>query len=191
MDSNEFLKQEYLTLREEIRETKDRIFKTMGFGLTVVPGSHLLAEVYKLDIIILSLPILVIVVAIVYLSENHAMMRCGTYIRKFIEPNVAEVEGWEQWLEKGDYWDQDRRSVDIYLSYAFYLLFFVYFSDSIFVATRFTFDKYGVLLSAILSAIYLSIGLWFMIYMINTIRTTTTTKGDFVEGAAGRPSQRG
>jgi hypothetical protein len=68
MDKQEFLKQQYLTLRDEIKETKDRIFKTMGFGLVVVPGSHFLAEAYKVDTVTLSLPILVVVVALIYLA---------------------------------------------------------------------------------------------------------------------------
>ena len=93
MDPNEFLKQQYVTLREEIRETKNRIFQTMGFGLVVIPGSHFLAQSYKIDTVTLSLPVLVLVVALVYLSENNALMRCGRYMSPFglMAPGVFAV----------------------------------------------------------------------------------------------------
>ena len=176
MDHQEFLKQQYLTLREEIRETKDRIFKTMGFGLVVVPGSHFLAQAYEIDTVTLSLPILVVVVALIYLAENNALMRCGRYIKLHIEPETTDIVGWEQWLEKKSSWDA--RSVDKYLSYAFYLLFFVYFAGSVFVAGRFTLTTYGALAAGLLLGTYVAIGVWFVIYLIRSIRVSTTTDAD-------------
>lgn len=177
MERHEFLKQQYATLREEIRETKNRIFQTMGFGLVVVPGSHFLAQSYKIDTVTLSLPILVVVVALVYLSENNALMRCGRYIRLVIEPTVENVVGWEGWLEKKASWDA--RSVDKYLAYAFYLLFFVYFVGSVFLATRFVYSEYGTLLAGALLGGYVAIGVWFVIYLMRSIRVSTTTDTDF------------
>jgi hypothetical protein len=176
MDRNEFLKQQYITLREEVRETKDRIFKTMGFGLLVVPGSNFLAEAYQLDTIILSLPVLVVVVALLYLSEENALMRCGRYIKHYIEPNILDVVGWEQWLEKESNWDA--RSVDKHVSYAFYLLFLVYFVGCVFIAGRFAITAYGVIQGAILLGAYIAVGLWFVIYLIYSLRTSTVVNGD-------------
>ncbi len=180
MDRQEFLKQQYITLREEIRETKDRIFKTMGFGLIVVPGSNFLAHAYQLDTITLSLPILVIVVALLYLSEENALMRCGRYIRYHIEPTVVDTVGWEQWLEKSS--NEDARSVDKHVSYAFYLLFFVYFVGSVFVAGRFAINAYGVVQGAILLGAYIAVGLWFVIYLISSLRLSTVVDGDLAKG---------
>jgi hypothetical protein len=179
MDRNEFLKQQYITLREEIRETKDRIFKTMGFGLIVVPGSNFLAEAYRLDTIILSLPILVVVVALLYLSEENALMRCGRYIKHYIEPSVRDVVGWEQWLEKDSNWNA--RNVDRHLAYAFYLLFFVYFVGCVFVAGRFAITSYGVIQGAILLGAYIAVGIWFLIYLVYSLRTSTIVNGDPVK----------
>src|SRR3990170_5614549 len=168
MDRGQFLNQQYLTLREEIRETKDRIFKTMAFGLVVVPGSHFLAEAYKIDTVTLTLPILVIVVALIYLAENNALMRCGRYIKRHIEPEIRDIVGWEQWLETKSSWDA--RSVDKYLSYAFYLLFFVYFVGSVFMAVRFTFTAYGVLAAGLVSGGYFGVGGGVFFFFLRSIR---------------------
>src|SRR5712691_8930930 len=149
MDRQEFLKQQFITLREEVRETKDRIFKTMGFGLVVVPGSNFLAQAYQIDTITLSLPVLVVVVALLYLSEENALMRCGRYIKHHIEPDIPDAVGWEQWLEMSSTWDA--RSVDKHVSYAFYLLFLVYFVGSAFIAGRFAMSAFGMIQGAIVS----------------------------------------
>ena len=179
MDLNEFMKQQYVTLREEIRETKNRIFQTMGFGLVVIPGSHFLAQSYKIDTVTLSLPVLVLVVALVYLSENNALMRCGRYIRLVIEPQMKGVVGWEAWLEKKASWDARRG--DKYLAYAFYLLFFVYFTGSVFVVTRFILANYGVLSASLLLGGYVAIGVWFVIYLLRSIHVSTTTDSDVTD----------
>ena len=176
MERNEFLKQQYLTLREEIRETKTRIFQTMSFGLVIVPGSHFLAEKYNLDTVTLSLPILVVVVAFIYLSENNALMRCGRYIKFHIEPQIENVTGWEKWLETKGSWDA--RSVDKYLTYAFYLLFLVYFAGSVFMAAQFAIHSYGVIVASLLLGAYIAIGVWFVIYLFHNIRISTMTDAD-------------
>lgn len=174
MNKSEFLKEQYLTLREEIKQTKERIFKTIGFGLIVVPASQFLANAYKIDTVTLSIPVLVVVVALVYLSENNALMRCGRYIKRYIECEIEEVIGWEEWLDtKSKY---DTRAVDKYLSYAFYLLFFVYFAGSVFLAARFALGKYGTLATGVLLGAYVAIGIWFLIFLLKNIKTTTGTE---------------
>ena len=176
MQKAEFLKYQYLSLREEIKETKNRIFHTTGFGLVVVPASQFLSKAYKIDTITLTLPILVVVVALIYLAENNALMRCGRYIKHYIEPEIKDVLGWEEWLEiKGGY---DARDVDKYLSYAFYLLFIIYFAGSVFLASRFAFIKYGMIPTALLLGVYVAIGVWFIIFLFRNIRISTTTEYD-------------
>jgi hypothetical protein len=176
LDKQEFLKQQYLTLREEVKETKARIFKTLGFGLVVVPAAHFLAQSYHIDTVILSIPILVIVVALVYLSENNALMRCGRYIRLHIESQIEGVLGWETWLETPGLFET--RDVDKYLSYRFYLLFFVYFVGSVFLAARFAIQQYGQIAASLLLGLYVAIGIWFVIYLIKHILVSTSTKLD-------------
>lgn len=62
MNRGEFLNEEFKTLREEIRETKSRIFRTIVAGLTVVPAANAIAEQYDVGVLVVSLPILVLVV---------------------------------------------------------------------------------------------------------------------------------
>jgi hypothetical protein len=176
MDKAEFLKSQYLTLRKEVEESKNRVFQTMGFGLVVVPASHFLAQAYKIDTVILSLPLLVVVVALVYLSENSAIMRCGRYIKQHIEPHNADLIGWEQWLEMRS--SYDTRAVDKHMSYAFYLLFLVYFGGSVFMASKFSFAEFGMLPTAVLLGVYISVGVWFLIFLIKSTRISTTTATD-------------
>lgn len=173
MDKQEFLKQQFLTLREEIKESKARVFKTLGFGLVVVPASHFLAQTYKVDSIILSVPALVIVVALAYLAESNSIMRCGRYIKLYIEPEIDGIIGWEKWLETPDLFET--RDVDKYLSYCFYLLFFVYFIGAAFNGARFALENYGQITTGILVGVYVAIGIWFVIYLIKHIRTSTST----------------
>lgn len=175
MDRSEFLKQEYLTLRREIYATKDRIFKIMGFGLVVVPSSHLLAETLEIEMVTYSLPLLVIVVALIFLAENNALMRCGHYIKNSIEKSVQDIVGWENWLESKSAFPT--RNVDKYCSWAFYLLFFVYYVGSVFIATKVSlesFKEYGTIPTSILLGSYIAVGISFGIYLFNNIRASTT-----------------
>ncbi len=174
MDKSQFLLEQYKTLREEIKESKGRIFKLVGFGMFALPAANFFAQVYTLDIITLSLPILVIVIAFLYLSENHAIMRCGRYIRLHIEPKIEDTIGWETWLEENG--DLRRRTVDKYVSYCFYLLIFMYYGGSVFVASRFIFEKYGLLYLSILLGFYIGIGVWFLIFFVKSIQISTSTQ---------------
>lgn len=172
MDPGEFLKQEYIALREETVETKERIFKTLGFGLVVVPAFEFLAKTYDQAApeIVLFVPLLVIVVALVYLSENNSLMRSGQYIKERIETTVVGVKGWEHWLEESS--NEYARGVDKYLSYAFYMLFFVYYAASVALAGSLIMN-YGEVTAGILFGAYTAIGLWFVFYLYGSIRLST------------------
>jgi hypothetical protein len=177
MDQAEFLKQQYISLREEVRETKDRIFKTLGFGLIVVPGTHALGDVFHLNTVVLALPILIVVVALIYLSENNALMRCGRYIKNHIEPQIKDVLGWESWLEDKSTSSSVKwktRNVDRNLSYAFFLLYFVYYFGAVFVAADFAAEKYGITWKYVCLIVYLLIGIWFIFYLLRNILISTT-----------------
>jgi len=175
MDTSDFLREEFVTLRDEIKESKSRMYRTMGLGVFVVPAANLLAQVYKVEILLLTIPLLVVVVALMYLSENHALMRCGRYIRLHIEPHF-DVLGWEKWLETPDSFHP--RSVDKYVSYSFYLLFFVYFAGSVFIADRHMRSEYGAVQATILLGFYVAVGVWFLIYLIQNVRVSTVTSID-------------
>lgn len=182
MDKQEFIKQQYITLREEIKETKARIFKTLSFGLVVVPAANFLANSYQVDVLIMLMPLLIIVVALIYLSENRAKMRCGRYIRLHIEGKIKDIEpGWETWLEDPCRYDvvpYDTRCVDKYLDYCFYILFFIYFSSSVFLAAKFAHIKYGLIVTSLLLGSYTAVGMCFMYFLIKHIQFCTTLRGD-------------
>jgi len=170
MDTPELIKLEYLTIREEICATKDRLFKIMGFGLLAVPGSHFLAQTYKVDTVTLSLPVLIVIVALIYLSENNALMRGGKYIREYVENNRVGFIGWETWLERDSH---KTRDVDKYLSYAFCLLFLLYFMGSAFIAVRHAYTCYGEVAGSMLLGTYVAVGIWFSIFLLNHIKNST------------------
>ena len=173
MEPQDFLKIEYESLREEIKDAKDRTFKTLVLGVMAVPATQSLAKVYEIDALALALPLLVLVFALLYLAENHTIMRCGRYIRLHIEPRVPDVTGWETWLTTPDGFE--KRSVDRHLKYSFYTLFGVYYAGSIFLAARFAYDSYGMVVCSIVLGIYLGLGIWFTFYLISKILISTTT----------------
>lgn len=131
----DFLKEEYLTLRTEIKETKGRIFKLAGLGVVAMPSAYFLAKTQDIDVLVLSLPLIICAIVLLYMSESRALMRCGKYIREKIEPNAGI--GWETWLEEVGHKEQDRRIVDKLLTIFFYFLWAVYYIASVYLAVGF------------------------------------------------------
>lgn len=175
LDDSEFLKWQYDALRKEIDATKDRIFKTTGFGLVAIPIANSIAYIYQAKPLVLLLPVLVIVVALVYLSENQALMRCGRYIRLQIEPRAKGVVGWETWLESHDPFGP--RDVDEHLTRSFLLLFLIYLIASVYLASQVVLSDFGQVAPYLLGG-YAAIGVWFIIYLIKNLRTATSTRTD-------------
>jgi hypothetical protein len=153
MERDEFLLQEYQTLREEIRETKSRIFK-LAFGMLGIPTAYIIAERYQdtsvsagLPVLSLSLPLIVMTLTLLFTAESRALMRTGRYIKNFIEPRVnwdtkpdpiangAVLRGWETWLEVRSVDEPKRRIVDQLVSYFFYGLFVLYYIGSVLLAS--------------------------------------------------------
>jgi hypothetical protein len=121
-DKKTFLEQQYLTLRKEIESSRDRHFKIAAGALVVVPAVEILATAVKdsvlgdqsigstlaipLFVLLLLLPVIVLALHAIWVSEHLAISRCGYYIREFIEPAVPDVVGWERWL--GRTWIEQR-----------------------------------------------------------------------------------
>lgn len=134
----EFKKAQYLTLREEIKETKSRIFKLVGLGPSILPATKLIAEYSGTNLIYAFAPAFVVTIAMLYLSESHALMRCGRYIRKYIEPDfMANGKGWECWLESSDEDRLDTRATDRYVSCAFYVMSVFSYAFSVYLAKKY------------------------------------------------------
>ena len=176
MDKPEFLKQQYLSIREEIKETRARIFTMASVGIMAMPAFYFLADAYKIDLLILTLPIIICIIVILYLSEMHAMMRCGRYIRTVIEPNIKDVIGWETWLETNEIGDQDRRKVEKLVTYFFYLIFLIYYLASVNLSAQYASTKFGIEYAWILCAFYTGLGIVFGFQLVQNWRFTTSTK---------------
>ena len=171
MDKQQFLSQQYIMLCEEIKEARGRVFKIFGFGLIAVPASHFMAKTYKIDILILLIPALVIVVSLLYLAENNSIMRAGCFIKMHIESQVDGVVGWEHWLETpGNF---KTRASDKYMLICSCLLFLVYYSASTSIAAKYAIAEYGLIFTAVLTIVYVAIGIWFFIWLIKSTSFST------------------
>jgi hypothetical protein len=179
MNSDEFFKLQYQTLRDEIKDTKARIFQILSIGFTLLPAAHFLGYKYDIGAIILFAPVLISAFALLYLSENRALMRCGYFIRCHLETHVDGIQGWEHWLESPKVKGFDPRGVDKYSSYAFYLLFLIYYVLAVVVAAFYCFATLGshaMPYTAVLLATYGIVGILFVYFLAKNIQTSTTTR---------------
>jgi hypothetical protein len=135
MTKDDFVKMQYEALRAEILATQRRSFQTLGFGALSLPAAGYLAEVHKVPALSLTVPLLILGIALLYLADNHGIMRCGKYIKEHIEKEFRKdgVVGWETWLEMGPK-KSETRSTERYTTWCFYLLFILYFIAAVFMA---------------------------------------------------------
>lgn len=172
---DQFLELQYITLRKEIEETKARTFRIIIGGATIVPAAQFIAQTYNIATLSLLLPVLVIIITLLFLAENHALMRCGCFIRLHIESTVAEVKGWETWLESTHELD-DRRTVDRYLNYSFFLLSGLYYIASVTLAGELAHSRYGLVGLSVTLGVYVALGIWMATLLIRQVKATTTTR---------------
>lgn len=179
MNKEDFLREEYISLREEIKETKSRLFRLAALGIIGMPAAYSTAELYSIDVLILSLPLLMCTVILLYLSESRALMRCGTYIKNKIESGVDgngdRTIGWESWLSRNDESGPDRRAVDKIIAVFFYLLFTFYYIASSQLAIDLANNKYGILGAASALGFYIAIGILFLWYLFTNYKVSTST----------------
>ena len=132
---------QFLTLRKEIEETKGRLFLLTVGGAALVPAAKLFASTSSLEEITLLLPLLVCVLVLLFLSENNALMRAGSYILHHIErPLYGYTDqqplrgpvGWERYLQGGKRWRT--RLVDVLAAWAFMLYALGYYIVTAFLA---------------------------------------------------------
>lgn len=180
MDKFEFLMNEYQTLREEIKETKERIFKIAGLAVAILPASYYLANAYKIDILIYSLPALMIIIVLMYLAESRALMRCGRYIRTRIETEIKDesgciIGGWEHWLERRENNSIGRRSVDKIVAIYFYLLFIFYYAASVYLACATAKTNLGIIGFTVILAFYIGVAVVFIAFLVKCFPGSTST----------------
>jgi hypothetical protein len=172
----QFIREQFISLRDEIKEIKTRIFKLASFGIIGVPAAQYVATIYNLRMLVFALPFLVITVSLLYLSENHALMRSGLYIKRHIEPRYKkDIVGWEEWLEQDDSFE--RRTVDIFLGYAFFILFSIYYFGTVYMAWNYINDQKifsGKSFPNLLIVSYIVLGVLYLAYLIKNHRSQTT-----------------
>jgi hypothetical protein len=143
-----FMLAQFDALRAEILATQRRAFQTMTAGIVGLPilnfiiqaraagpsttGTAQPVEPY-IYLLIIGLPVVVIVVALLYLADNNAVIRAGCFIRWEIEPALGcrsghESSGWEYWLENNK---PATRATERYVTTAVYILFLLYYISAV------------------------------------------------------------
>lgn len=131
MNSDDFVGEQFRALRREILSRQGRMFWTAVIGLLGVPILTYFALVTN-PLISALLPFFVMVAMVMFLAEQHAMMRAGRYIREHLEDRIDFTPGWEHWLEsKSEY-----RLVERNFFASFLVVFFLYYFLSLAVALQ-------------------------------------------------------
>ena len=71
IDPQRFLELQYSTLRKEIETAKSNMFKLVVGGAAVIPAAQSLANTYSIGAITLALPLIVVVLVLLFLTENR------------------------------------------------------------------------------------------------------------------------
>ena len=131
MDNGDLVGEQFRALRQEILSRQARMFWTAVIGLLGVPILTYFALATN-PLISALLPFFVMVAMVMFLAEQHAMMRAGRYIREHLEEKIDLSPGWEQWLEsKSEY-----RLVERNFFASFLVVFFLYYFLSLAVALQ-------------------------------------------------------
>lgn len=125
MEENQFLRDQYATIRREIEGIQSRLFWTVIIGILGVPTINYLT--WDTDVMIwLVQPFFMLVLIVLFLAEHHQMMRAGRFMREEIEPRLRETPSWESWLES----KPEFRLLDRHFFGCFTLIFFLYYAIS-------------------------------------------------------------
>jgi hypothetical protein len=179
MDKARFQELQYLTLRKEVEDSLNRAFQIMVGGATLIPILVGILGHYTATPILLTLPMMVVVIALLYLNQWNSIMRCGRYIRTRIEPEMMGEEGWEAWLESHPDTHMGavhNRLVDTYLVFAFYLLTGAYYFATGYIGVTYAHQKYGAAGQWSTLAAYVVIGIGMGYIILERVPTHTTTK---------------
>lgn len=124
MSNEEFMKQQYLTLREEIRSSKWRVFIVLVMGTLLVPIVAFAAQKFEFSYASASLPFLMLVLMLAFVMEQNSIVRAGKYLREHVEPRLEGHPTWETWLESNG----RLREVDKYFFASFLIVFLIFYA---------------------------------------------------------------
>jgi hypothetical protein len=126
MTTDEFMKEQYLTLRDEIRESKARIFWLLIIAILLVMVAGYMAAEHPSAFANAAIPFLLLGLMLTFISEQNNIARAGRYLRETVEPRIENVVGWEHWLET----KPRLREVDHAFVLGFSVLFLIFFAIS-------------------------------------------------------------
>lgn len=172
LEKQSFLLMEYESLRGEISVAKRNMFQLTVGGAAIIPAAQSLSLTFSIDAITLALPLIVVVLVLLFLAENHTMMRAGTYILENIEPVIQEKGGWETWLASSDKLSTTR-SVDKMVVFSFSILTSCYFVASFVLAWKHAEKLFGQQGQYLLGGAYASIGLVLASLLYSKAQTST------------------
>jgi uncharacterized membrane protein YfcA len=124
MNTDEFLRSQYVSLRDEIRESKAHIFWLLIAGIVLVLVAGYMAAEHPSAFANAAIPILLLSLMLTYISEQNNIARAGRYLREIVEPRIADLVCWEHWLES----KQQLREVDHAFVIGFSAIFMVFFA---------------------------------------------------------------
>ncbi len=124
MSTDQFMLQQFLTLRDEIRDSKARIFWLLIIGVALVVLASFLAAEFPAAFANAAIPFILLGLMLSFVSEQNNIARAGRYLREVVEPRIENLDGWEHWLETKPH----LRDVDHYFVLGFSVLFLVFFA---------------------------------------------------------------
>lgn len=171
MTRDEFMIQQYLTLRDEIRGCKTRMFWLLVLATVLVPTLAFIADQYQSTFAGASVPFVVLVLMLSFVVEQNDILRAGRFVRERIEPNIDGAQGWEEWLES----NERLRSVDRLFFGSVLIIFLVFYA----VGMRTALDSIANQWPQHLYFAYTGYGIggvWFMYVLLRHWHSCTTTK---------------
>ncbi|MBN2563741.1 MAG: hypothetical protein JXQ75_22720 [Phycisphaerae bacterium] len=173
MSEEEFMKQQYLTLREEIRASKARAFVILILAAVFIPAAGLAAQRWGGAFATASMPFITLVLMLAFITEQNGIIRAGRYLREYVEPRIEEITTWESWLES----NHKLRSVDRYFFGSFVLVFLLFYAVGAGTAVTSIAAEWGEHFWYA-AAGYAVGGLWFVTVLLRHWHScTTTTQG--------------
>ena len=169
MHKNQFLPLQFNTLRDEIKQTQKRTYLLLALSALGVPPVQTIE--FEIEALIFAIPIVIFAFIILFTEENAAMMRCGRYIRDYIETEVEGLVGWEQWLEQEG---TQRRTSNVYFAICAYFVLFVHYLVAVSAAAQAA-PTYGEGWQASLVLTYSGLGLWSVVFLWRNFRHAVST----------------
>lgn len=170
--SRDFALLEYESLRNEIATAKKNMFQLIVGGAAIIPAAQSIAVSYSIGPVTLALPLILLVLVLMFISENRAMMRAGQYILEKIEPKFSYEGGWESWLNTSN-GITETRSVDRILIFAFSVLSSFYFIVAVVLAWQYASEEFGGSGKYVVATAYVAVGVVLAIILYSQAQTDT------------------